>query len=33
MILEKFDVIRVKDELLHLDLNRWLGKTALLWTL
>ncbi|WP_336034003.1 hypothetical protein [Acinetobacter bereziniae] len=26
MILEKFDVIRVKDELLHLDLNRWLGK-------
>ncbi|MBJ9952707.1 MULTISPECIES: hypothetical protein [unclassified Acinetobacter] len=26
MILEKFDVITVKDELLHLDLNRWLGK-------
>lgn len=26
MILEKFNVITVKDELLHLDLNRWLGK-------
>lgn len=26
MILEKFKVIQVKDELLHLDLNRWLGK-------
>ena len=26
MILEKFEVITVKDELLHLDLNRWLGK-------
>lgn len=26
MILEKFEVIQVKDELLHLDLNRWLGK-------
>lgn len=26
MILEKFEVITVKDELLYLDLNRWLGK-------
>ena len=26
MILEKFEVLKVKDELLHLDLNRWLGK-------
>ena len=26
MILEKFEVVTVKDELLHLDLNRWLGK-------
>ncbi len=26
MILEKFEVINVKDDLLHLDLNRWLGK-------
>ena len=26
MILEKFEVLTVKDELLHLDLNRWLGK-------
>ena len=26
MILQKFNVITVKDELLHLDLNRWLGK-------
>ena len=26
IILEKFEVIKVKDELLHLDLNRWLGK-------
>ena len=26
MILEKFEVITVKDELLHLDFNRWLGK-------
>ena len=26
MILEKLDVIKVKDDLLHLDLNRWLGK-------
>lgn len=25
MILQKFEVITVKDELLHLDLNRWLG--------
>jgi hypothetical protein len=24
-ILERFDVIKVKDDLLHLDLNRWLG--------
>ena len=28
MILEKLGVIKVKDDLLHLDLNRWLGKTA-----
>lgn len=26
MILEKFNVVTVKDELLYLDLNRWLGK-------
>ena len=26
MILEKLKVIKVKDDLLHLDLNRWLGK-------
>ena len=26
IILEKFDVITVKDELLHLDFNRWLGN-------
>lgn len=26
MLLEKFEVLTVKDELLHLDLNRWLGK-------
>lgn len=26
MILEKFDVLTVKDDLLHLDLNRWLGN-------
>lgn len=26
MILEKLGVIKVKDDLLHLDLNRWLGK-------
>ena len=26
MILEKLEVIKVKDDLLHLDLNRWLGK-------
>lgn len=26
MILEKLEVIQVKDDLLHLDLNRWLGK-------
>ena len=26
MILQRFDVLTVKDELLHLDLNRWLGK-------
>ncbi|MEK5743627.1 MULTISPECIES: hypothetical protein [Acinetobacter] len=26
MILEKLGVIEVKDDLLHLDLNRWLGK-------
>ncbi len=25
-ILQKFDVIEVKDDLLHLSLNRWLGK-------
>ena len=25
-ILQKFNVIEVKDDLLHLDLNRWLGK-------
>lgn len=27
MILEKVNVIKVKDDLLHLDLNRWLGKS------
>lgn len=27
MILQKFEVITVKDDLLHLDLNRWLGNT------
>lgn len=26
MILERFNVIKVKDDLLHLDLNQWLGK-------
>lgn len=26
IILEKFEVLTVKDDLLHLDLNRWLGK-------
>ena len=26
MLLEKLNVIKVKDDLLHLDLNRWLGK-------
>ena len=26
MILEKLKVIKVKDDLLHLDFNRWLGK-------
>lgn len=26
MILEKFNVVSVKDELLYLDLNRWLGN-------
>ena len=26
MILEKLNVIKVKDDLLHLDLNRWLGQ-------
>lgn len=26
MILQRFDVLKVKDELLHLDLNKWLGK-------
>ncbi|WP_104504068.1 hypothetical protein [Acinetobacter indicus] len=26
MILQKLNVIKVKDDLLHLDLNRWLGK-------
>ncbi|SDY80031.1 hypothetical protein [Acinetobacter kyonggiensis] len=26
MILEKLKVIKVKDDLLHLDLNRWLGR-------
>ncbi|AMW79864.1 hypothetical protein AMD27_13820 [Acinetobacter sp. TGL-Y2] len=25
MLLQKFEVLTVKDELLHLDLNRWLG--------
>ncbi len=26
MLLQKFEVLTVKDELLHLDLNRWLGN-------
>lgn len=26
MILERFDVLKVKDELLHLNLNKWLGN-------
>lgn len=26
VILEKFDVVKVRDDLLYLDLNRWLGK-------
>ncbi|WP_445116694.1 hypothetical protein [Acinetobacter sp. WZC-1] len=26
IVLEKYQVIQVKDDLLHLDLNRWLGK-------
>lgn len=26
MILERFDVVKVRDDLLYLDLNRWLGK-------
>ncbi len=26
MLLERFNVLTVKDELLHLDLNRWLGN-------
>ncbi|AWL28028.1 hypothetical protein DJ533_05210 [Acinetobacter defluvii] len=34
MILEKFNVLTVKDELLHLDLNRWLGdKRSIMDTL
>ncbi|WOE31307.1 MULTISPECIES: hypothetical protein [unclassified Acinetobacter] len=28
MILEKLNVLKVKDDLLYLDLNRWLGKSA-----
>lgn len=28
MILQKYDVVTVHDELLHLSLNRWLGKSA-----
>lgn len=28
MILEKLNVIKVKDDLLHLDLNRWLGDNS-----
>ncbi|OTG80433.1 hypothetical protein B9T31_16230 [Acinetobacter sp. ANC 4558] len=27
IILEKLDVLKVKDDLLHLDLNRWMGKS------
>ncbi|TCM70743.1 hypothetical protein EC844_10112 [Acinetobacter calcoaceticus] len=27
IILEKYNIVKVKDELLHLDLNRWLGKS------
>ncbi|AOA59394.1 hypothetical protein [Acinetobacter larvae] len=27
-ILQKYDIVEVKDELLHLSLNRWLGKSA-----
>lgn len=27
-ILEHFDIVKVKDDLLYLDLNRWLGKKA-----
>ena len=31
MILERFEVVKVKDQLLHLDLNRWLGdKTSII---
>ncbi|WP_343598260.1 hypothetical protein [Acinetobacter sp.] len=26
-ILEHFEIVKVQDELLHLDLNRWLGKS------
>ncbi|MFT4022127.1 MAG: hypothetical protein QM666_11495 [Acinetobacter sp.] len=26
IILQRFDVVQVKDDLLHLDLNRWLGS-------
>lgn len=34
MILQKFEVITVKDDLLHLDLNRWLGdKRSIMETL
>lgn len=34
MILEKFKVVTVKDDLLHLDLNRWLGnKRSIMETL
>lgn len=27
IILSKYNIVQVKDELLHLDLNRWLGKS------
>lgn len=27
LILSKYNIVQVKDELLHLDLNRWLGKS------
>lgn len=27
-ILAKYNIVQVKDELLHLDLNRWLGKSS-----